>query len=327
MALAKKLLQLTLTPFKVEDHHIEIKLKMGICNNKDHDYSAQEMFRHTAMALHHSKNSSIENITVFNQQLHQSQLRVHQIERLLANAIGKNELELYLQPQVNIKTGDLYGAEALLRWSSAELGRVSPGEFIPIAERSGLIFKIGSWVIEQGAQIVSRLDQHKKTDLKVAINVSAAQFTYENVEQLIISAIEKYNIRPAQFEVEITENLLLEQDESIQQSLATIQDYGVDIAIDDFGTGYSNMSYLGKLPVNVLKIDQAFIFDLDNQSNKAIVKTMINLADNLKLKSLAEGVETKEHLQMLEEMGCDIAQGYYFSKPIPVDDFIKEYLE
>jgi EAL domain-containing protein (putative c-di-GMP-specific phosphodiesterase class I) len=234
-----------------------------------------------------------------------------------------NEFSLYYQPQYN-HLGEIVGAEALLRWKHPQRGMVSPANFIPVAEESGLILALGNWVMDEiGRQMRLWLDEGLREKLpRLALNISARQFHQPDFVEQMNAMLEKYQLDAAMLELELTEGLLLQDVEEAIAKMVSLKDRGFHISIDDFGTGYSSLTYLKRLPVDTLKIDQSFVRDICNDADDAvIVDTIIAMTRHLRLKVIAEGVEDESTRQFLEERGCNIYQGFLFSRPLPSYDF------
>jgi diguanylate cyclase (GGDEF)-like protein len=239
------------------------------------------------------------------------------LERELRQALEQEQLELYYQPQISLKSGELVGAEALIRWRHPERGLISPEKFIPVAEASGLIIQIGNWVMNEACRQAQAWCKEGLPPLRIAVNVSSRQFIEGDVFQQVSKALAKNQVRAEFLKLEITESMLMQDVEQSITTMTQLANIGVHIAIDDFGTGYSSLSYLGKFPINELKIDQSFVRNMTAHSSEAaIIQTIISLAHNLELSVIAEGVETAAQFNFLRDGGCDEIQGYYFSKPL-----------
>jgi EAL domain-containing protein (putative c-di-GMP-specific phosphodiesterase class I) len=240
------------------------------------------------------------------------------LERELRQALEQQQLELQYQPQISLKSGELVGVEALVRWRHPERGLISPEKFIPVAEASGLIIQIGNWVMNEACRQAQAWLKEGLPPTRIAVNVSSRQFIEGDVFQQVSNALARNQIKAEFLKLEITESMLMQD---VEQSIATMMqlaNLGVHIAIDDFGTGYSSLSYLAKFPISELKIDQSFVRNMTvHSSEAAIIQTIISLAHNLKLSVIAEGVETAAQFNFLLDSGCDEIQGYYFSKPLP----------
>jgi EAL domain-containing protein (putative c-di-GMP-specific phosphodiesterase class I) len=251
-------------------------------------------------------------------------MRRIEIERHLRSAIQRNELEVYYQPQVDSNTFEIVAVEALLRWHHPQWGVVSPVEFIPVAEDCGLIISIGDWVIEQAIGQAKKWHDMGYTQLTIAVNISLAQFNEKILVEKIASKLNKANLEPQFLELELTESIAMQNAEAaikVTQQLATL---GVQLSIDDFGTGYSSLRYLQYFALHKLKIDQSFSKKMvENKETDNIVNAIISMAKSLNLKTITEGVETEQQLNMLKDKGCDQVQGYYFSKPVSADELMK----
>ncbi|WP_074432800.1 EAL domain-containing protein [Neobacillus jeddahensis] len=249
------------------------------------------------------------------------------LETHLRKAIDKNELSLFYQPQIDVTTGEAKSYEALLRWNDRDLGAISPAVFIPLAEDTGLIISIGYWVIEKACQQIRVWNEKGYNDLVVAINISPLQFQHPNLVPFIQTMIEKYKIQASSLEIEITEGTMSDTIETIP-ILRKVKEIGISISVDDFGTGYSSLNYIKQFPIDVLKIDQSFIRDiLIDKKDAAITSTIIHLGRSLGLEVIAEGVENIQQVEFLTKAGCHKIQGYYYSRPIPVEQLEQEYLE
>jgi EAL domain-containing protein (putative c-di-GMP-specific phosphodiesterase class I) len=237
-------------------------------------------------------------------------------------ALARNEFVLHYQPQIDLRTQQVIGAEALIRWQHPELGLLAPGRFIGIAEDTGLIVPIGEWVIRMACHQAAAWQRAGLPPLVVAVNLSAVQFMRGDLVGTVASALATSALPSRCLELELTESILIQDAENILGTVQRLNAIGVQMSIDDFGTGYSSLSYLKRFAVDKLKVDQSFVRDLcSDPDDAAIVRAIIQLARSLGLKTIAEGVETAEILALLQELGCDEAQGYYFAKPLPADNF------
>ncbi|MDH4101460.1 MAG: GGDEF domain-containing phosphodiesterase, partial [Nitrospirota bacterium] len=259
------------------------------------------------------------------------QLNPHTIRRLtllgeLKQAIYNNQLELHYQPKLNLRSGKVEDAEALVRWKHPRLGMISPAEFIPIAEQSGLIKILTMWAIDRA---LSDRDSWSKDgiNIAVAVNISIHNLHDDNFPDQIAGLLAKWHVFPSVLEMEITESLMMENPERTLNILKKINDLGIPLSLDDFGTGFSSLAYLKRLPVSQLKIDKSFVSDMEtNENDRMIVKSIIGLSHDLNFKVVAEGVENESEIQLLREMGCDIVQGYHVSKPVPPDQ-LRQWLK
>jgi EAL domain-containing protein (putative c-di-GMP-specific phosphodiesterase class I) len=244
-----------------------------------------------------------------------------QIESELRRALARNELRLYYQPVVSLSSGEIQGVEALIRWAHPERGLVAPGVFITVAESSGLIVTIGEWVLRQACRDLPMMTRSAGRALRMSVNVSARQLSHPGFEDMVQQTLRDSNVDPAQITLEITESLLVEDMAGKSDLLARLRLQGLRIAIDDFGTGYSSLSSLRDMPIDTLKIDKSFIDGIAlNRGAARLAQTIIHLAKDLGLGIVAEGAEKLEQVEMLRSLGCELVQGYYFSKPVPPHD-------
>jgi EAL domain-containing protein (putative c-di-GMP-specific phosphodiesterase class I) len=245
------------------------------------------------------------------------------IKSKLKNSIINNELYLCYQPQINTLLNTVIGVEALLRWNNNELGNISPSEFIPIAEHSGYIVDIGNWVLDEALKTACIWKQKGYKFNAMSINVSPIQLKLSDFKENLLNTCAKYDISPFLLEIEITEGTLMDIGEDKIKVFNELRENGVSIALDDFGTGYSSFKYLINLPFNILKIDKSLIDNIESDKNKAVIKSIVCLSKSLKYKIIVEGVETKEQVDLLLDLGCNIIQGYYYSKPLSAENFEK----
>lgn len=303
-------------PFQVKDKKIFISLSIGLAFYPEDTQNIKDIFMYANLAMYQSKEQGKNRVTHFISNLADSYLRKTKIEHELKSALRYNELYLLFQPQYDINKNSITGFEALLRWNNRSLGMVSPGEFIPIAEKTGDIVEIGNFIIEQTAIKIEELLYKGYVFDCIAINVSPVQFMNKNFVKYIEDLFKEKNIPLNKLEIEITEGTLIDFHVDKLSIFNEMIEKGIKIAIDDFGTGYSSLNYLTMLPISTLKIDKSFIDNISDRKNRAVIELIIKLSNTMKYKVLAEGVETKEQLDLLQEVGCEIIQGYYFSKPV-----------
>ncbi len=313
-------------PFKVFNESFQVRASIGVSTFPDDAMDPDQVLKNADIALNRAKEDGRDCIREYLEDFDKAVQARFQMLRDLRNALEHNQLSLYYQPQLDLKTGRIIGAEALLRWwkpdNSKEGGKfISPAEFIPIAEQSGLILPIGNWVLEQAA-IEAKKWHDAGHPIRIAVNVSGEQFQQGDLVAHTFDVITRTGIQAHLLELEVTESAFMDD---IQQTIRTLKELhalGVELAIDDFGTGYSSLSYLRQFPIDRLKIDQSFIRNaLNNPDDAAIARTIIALGRSLNLKIIAEGVETLEHEEFLISEGCDEVQGYRYSRPIPSDKF------
>jgi EAL domain-containing protein (putative c-di-GMP-specific phosphodiesterase class I) len=252
-----------------------------------------------------------------------------QLENSLRYALQQNELFLHYQPQIDLKTKHMIGVEALLRWEHPVHGSVSPSRFIPLAaEECGLITPLGEWVLATACRQTKAWQDKYERELDIAVNLSSQQFFSSDVASVVLKTIYEAGLTPNSMHLELTETILMNDVKETIITLNKLRDAGVSLAMDDFGKGYSSLSYLKQLPLDTLKIDKSFVIDLEhNRDDAAICAAIISMAHNLDMKVIAEGVETREQLQYLEEHGCDQVQGYLISKPLSAEDLEERFLK
>jgi len=326
-AIADKMIRALSMPMRIGTHQIFITSSIGISVYPNDGKTIDQLIKHADSAMYQAKDSGRNNYHFFTDELHQASKRRFELGRLLHKGLEDDEFEVYYQPQVDAKDGCVIGMEALLRWRSAELGNVSPAEFIPIAEESGLIVPIGEWVMREACRQCKQWRDDGFPPLLVAVNLSSRQFCEPNFVNMLLEVICDTGISPRQLELELTEGMIMKEDAATIQRLKEINECGVQLSVDDFGTGYSSMSYLKRFPLDKLKIDKSFIDNVttDNE-DAAIVGAITNLAHSLKLVVIAEGVEEEEQRDWLQQHDCDEIQGYFYSRPLSAPQFT-EYLK
>ena len=322
--IAEKLINHISMPVNIEGNTLNVTGSVGISVYPIDAKNSSALLKNADLAMYEAKSSGKNSCKFFSEELSTALQNRSTMLSELKLALQNNELELYYQPKFSFDSASIFGVEALLRWNSKKLGFLSPDAFIPLAEESTEIVRIGKWVIQTAAKDFA---QWRKLGLKidqVSINVSNVQFEKDDVVQILKDVIYKNDLKDGDLEVEITESYIHKNSEYALKILKEIREIGVDLAMDDFGTGYSSMSYLKRLPLTRLKIDKAFIDDLPNNNDDVeITKVIIALAKIMNLSTTAEGIETQEQLDFLKGLGCDEGQGYICSKPLAYDDFIK----
>ena len=321
---ARKIVDSFAEPFRIEDHELFTTTSIGITLFPLDVQEPEKLLKNADAAMYHAKESGRNVFQFFTAELNvRAERRLH-IETALRTALEHNELSLHYQPQVDTKTGRITGMEALLRWQNPELGNVSPVEFIPIAEETGLILPIGEWVLRQACRQIKAWHATKFSfsKMQVAVNISGKQLRQKDFPDRVRGVLSEANLEPRYLDLELTESLLMVDAEGTGDIMHVLHDLGVSFSVDDFGTGYSSLAYLKRFPIDILKIDQSFVRDLATDPNDvAIVKTIIAMAHTLGMRVIAEGVETYAQLEFLRRQGCDGSQGYYCSKPLAADDF------
>ncbi|WP_413303590.1 EAL domain-containing protein [Bacillus sp. 1P10SD] len=285
--------------------------------------NAEELMKAADIAMYFAKESGKNTYKFFNRAIGERTNKSIVIERELRKALKDNQLILYLQPKIHLFTNQIIGYESLIRWDHPELGMVSPSEFIPIAEETGMIVKLGEWVLQQACQKALELSKFKDKEIPIAINISVKQFADSNFVKNSKEIIEKTRCKPSLLEFEITETVMQDMFSSIK-IVKELKAMGLKISMDDFGTGYSNLSILSEMDIDILKIDRSFVKRMnENSKSLSLVKTIINMGHSLGFEIVAEGIETLEQLELLKNLNCDIGQGFYFSPAVTIEEIIK----
>lgn len=315
--MADQVLRTLEKPLFVDAQLINVSGSLGLACSPMHGNDSETLMKHAGQALHKAKANGKNQLQVFTEALHAEANYKLFVENNLRRALSQNELEVFYQPKLCLRTARLQGLEALVRWNHPEKGMISPDQFIGVAEETGLIIPIGKWVAREACRMGVRLAMLGRGQPQVAINLSPKQFSDPDLVASIATILREEKLPPASLELELTESLLLDATEETRQQLLGFKALGVTLAMDDFGTGYSSLSYLKRFPIDVIKIDRSFIKDIpDNQDDMEITSAVIAMARNLRLKVVAEGIETAQQLAFLRQHHCDIGQGYLFDKPI-----------
>ncbi|MBI5925310.1 MAG: EAL domain-containing protein [Aquabacterium sp.] len=317
-----KLIEELSKPIEIEGQELSISASIGIAMAPNDGEDFEILLQRADTAMYRSKEEGRNTYRFFDDRMNAESVEKLSMRNGLRRALELKQFVLHYQPQVDLATGRVFGAEALIRWQHPEWGLVPPGKFIPVAEESGLIVPIGDWVIEEACRQAKAWVDRGYPPLTVAVNLSALQFKRGEVEQVVSQALATSGLPAHQLELELTESVLISDVESVERRLKALKALGVKLAIDDFGTGYSSLSYLKRFSVDKLKIDQSFVRDLERHPDEvAIVRAIIQMAAGLGLSSIAEGVETLGMMQNLRSLGCDEGQGYWFAKPMPAAAF------
>ena len=320
--LAEKLLETVVQPYQIEQHELRVTPSIGIAMYPGDGADFDTLSKCADVAMYRAKQHGRNNYCFFTSEMQARSVRTLQLENALRRALERDEFSLHYQPQISMLDGCIIGAEALLRWRHPELGMVSPAEFIPIAEDSGQILPIGEWVLRSAVRQWKIWSDQARAPMTLAVNLSAVQFHHPRLVELVVQILAEEKLEPKYLELELTEGVAMDNPLAAIAVMDNLHARGIRMSIDDFGTGYSSLSYLKRFKIYKLKIDQSFVRDIaDDPNDKAIVGAVISLADSLGLQTIAEGVETEEQLAFLREKGCDEAQGYYFSRPLPADQF------
>ena len=319
---AKKISQKLAQPFALRGHKVYTSVNIGISPfNADHK-KPEDILRDADIAMHCAKEKGI-NIGIFDIELRSHFLETIKLESELRYAMERKELSMYYQPLISLQQGEILGFEALLRWHHPKLGFISPARFIPVAEESGMIIPITNWILEETTAQLAKWQKisNNYRKLIVSVNISGKHIAQDGLIEQVKQSLHNSKIKPASLKLEITESIAMENAERTIEILTRLKNTGVQLSIDDFGTGYSSLSYLHRLPFDTLKIDRSFVYSVgENGENSAILQTIVALAKNLKMKAIAEGIETESQLRLLRNLGCEMGQGFLMSKPLPKDE-------
>ncbi|MDD5384335.1 MAG: EAL domain-containing protein [Gallionella sp.] len=322
LTVARKMLHSLSQPYEVEGHNIRATPSIGISVYPEDGTDRESLIMNADSAMYHTKENGRNDFKFFVADMKTKVAEKLFIESDLRKALEHGQFVLHYQPQVDIKTGHIIGAEALIRWNHPTAGLISPAKFIPVAEESGLIVPLGEWILNEACRQNMAWQKAELPPISIAVNLSAVQFRQQNLCQLISKVLSDTGLDPHYLELELTEGLVMSNTNSAIATLNRFKEMGVHISIDDFGTGYSSLSYLKHFPIDYLKIDQSFVRDITtNPDDAAITTAIINMAQGLNLRTIAEGVETADQLAFLRLHSCDVVQGYYFSRPVPATEF------
>ncbi len=318
----QRIMEAIAQPITIEGHEFFITCSVGMAVYPTDGEDSETLMKHADIAMYRAKETGRNNSQFYTPVMNERALERLRLEGDLRMALDHKQFELHYQPQVDLQTGKIYGMEALIRWQHPAFGMVPPIRFIGLAEETGLIVPIGAWVIRTACMQLKSWQDAGLGDLRVAVNLSPRQFAQQDLVESIANVLKACDLPPRCLEIELTESMIMTDIERAIGILHNLTALGVHISIDDFGTGYSSLAYLKRLPIDVLKIDQSFVRDITvDPDDAAIVATIVSLAHSLRLQVIAEGVETVEQLQFLQRHHCDAMQGYYFSRPVPADQF------
>ncbi len=325
-AIAERIRKMMRQPFMLNGHNVVLTTSIGVATYPDNAKDAAVLLKHANTAMHHAKKNERDNCQLYNSLFTQQAQQRMSMENNLRAAINRQEFFLVYQPLFDITTGKILAVEALVRWHHPEQGIFPPLDFIPLAEENGLIIPIGKWVLQQACKDAATWQQAGH-HIDLSVNLSAKQFKDPNLIQTVTNTLSSTGLTPKSLILEITENALMDDNETTLNILKNLQNHGIQIALDDFGTGYSSMSYLKNFPLNILKIDQSFVKGLpDDKDSLAIIPAIISIAKSLDYAIIAEGIETLGQAQILKQLDCDVLQGYYFSKPV-VAEIVQKVFE
>lgn len=311
-------------PFKIENRELILTTSIGVSTFPNDGFNASELLRNADSAMYHAKRFGRNTFSFYTKEMNEQLQKRLAIEEQLRGAIVRDEVSVVFQPQIELSTQKIVGAEALLRWNNPTLGQVAPDEFISIAEQTGAIEALGRFVLSQALDFATRWNDKYNQQLIIAVNISPVQFRNSKLVNDIHETLQKKNFPPGLLELEITEGVLISSHTNAKKTLQELKNLGIKSSMDDFGTGYSSLNYLRKYPFHSLKIDKSFIKDITNGTDgKALVNAAIAMAHALNIAVVAEGAETLEQVKILSELNCDYAQGYHFSRPIPPKEFLE----
>ncbi len=326
-SVARRLSEELAKPYELNGQSLLMTASLGIAVSPNDGITAESLIRNADTAMYCAKDSGGNNFQFYSESMNSSALEQLRLESQLGEALNRNEFVLFYQPQIDISDGSIVGAEALLRWRNHHDELIPPGNFIPLAEETGLIVPIGEWVLHNACQQAARWHDQGFPGLRMAVNLSSRQFTKGELAKVVASALTESHLAPGLLDLELTESVLMEDRDEPIRCLKSLKSLGLRLSIDDFGTGYSSLSYLTRFPLSSLKIDRSFLSEVPtNAQHVGVTKAIIAMAKSLKLTVTAEGVETEEALEFLRQHGCDEAQGFLFSRPVPADEF-SELLE
>lgn len=320
--IAQRIIDRLSEPFTLQGEKVYIGASIGISMAPRDGKNAETLLKNADRAMYQAKQAGRGNYHFYNSEMDELALERIQLETDLRHALDRAEFQLDYQPQINLQTGTIIGAEALLRWMHPRRGLIPPMDFIPLLEESGAICEIGRWTLREASLQTKRWEREGLGSFKIAVNISPRQFRHGDLVEDVVDALKEAELDPRWLELEVTESLLMHDADQTMVNLTELKAMGVSIAVDDFGTGYSSLRYLRRFPIDVIKIDRGFVQDIAaSQQDAALTNTIIALAHNLHRSLIAEGVETQQQADLLREKGCNLMQGYLFGKPMPADGF------
>jgi diguanylate cyclase (GGDEF)-like protein len=320
--IAQNFLNVFKKPFQINEHELTISCSIGIALHPDDGNDFETLYKSADTAMYRAKQEGKNSFCFCTVEMQQHSLRNIALCNALHHALDHNQMQLHYQPQFSTQSGTIIGAEALIRWNHPDYGNISPTEFIPIAEENGTILSIGEWVLRTAAEAAKAWMEQGRSPIIIAVNLSAIQFRSPNLPTLVGTILSEVGLPPEYLELELTESIAMHDPQKSINIMNELHAKGIRMSIDDFGTGYSSLSYLKKFKIYKLKIDQSFVRDISiDAEDKAIVSAIISMAKSLGLQTIAEGVETISQLNYLREQQCGEIQGYYFSKPLPKEEF------
>ncbi|WP_245590310.1 EAL domain-containing protein [Cohnella panacarvi] len=320
---AERIIEAVQIPYRLKDNDFYVSASVGIALYPEHGDSVEDLLKKADSAMYDVKRNGKNGYCFYSEQLDENLLGKLELESDLRKAIERNELMLHYQPQINAEQNRIIGVEALLRWTHPDKGLVPPGQFITVAEEAGIIGDIGAWVLREACRQMKQWQTQYGWQVPVSVNLSSQQLLDDRLVDLVAAVLRETELDPAYLELEITESIMMDASRA-SSILQKLMEMGIRFSLDDFGTGYSSLSYLRMFPIERLKIDRTFVQEITtNEDDRAIVETIISMAHHLKMNVIAEGVETKEQLQLLLDNGCDEIQGYYYSKPLAAEELVR----
>jgi len=324
ISVAEKILKNFSRSFTIKNKELFITASIGITLYPLDDNNAADLLRDADTAMYHAKENGRNNYQFYNNDMTERVEDRLKLERELREALLRNEFILFYQPQVDSKNGTIVGMEALIRWQHPHQGLIAPDRFISVAEETGLIIPVGKWVLQEACKQTKLLHTSGVPPIRISVNLSARQLEDPGLVQMVDQILKETDLEPALLDLEITESMLMSDMNRVIKTLEKLSTRGITISVDDFGTGHSSLAYLKRFPISTLKIDRSFICDIPgNKNDVSITKAIIKMAYALGLKTVAEGVETKEQFNFLKKYKCNVIQGYYFSKPIAFNEIVK----
>jgi diguanylate cyclase (GGDEF)-like protein len=321
---AQNILTVLEPALRVDGNEIHITGSIGISFYPHDGKTTESLLKNADTAMYRAKQQGKNSYELYSPVLNEKALERLMLENNLQHALPQKELIVYYQPQIELATNKIVGVEALVRWKHKELGMISPGDFIPIAEETGLIIPISKWILQESCEQIKKWSNQGFSNLSVGVNFSVQSFKQKNWVSMILDVVKEVGIDPHSLDLEITENGLMQNTQQTIKSLDHLRSYGITFSIDDFGTGFSSLSYLNRFPIDTLKIDQSFMrYVTTDSDDAAIITAIVAMAHKLDIKVIAEGVESQEHVNFIRSIGCDIAQGYFFSLPLPAEEMTK----
>ena len=318
---ARKIVGAVAGPHRVDGHQFHVTTSVGVALYPDDGADAETLIKNADVAMYYAKEHGRDSVQFFTPDMNARIVERQALEGSLRGAVDRSEFTLYYQPKIDLKTGGLIGAEALLRWQHPERGLVLPDRFVPVAEETGMIVAIGRWVLREACRQAREWQSAGLAPIPIAVNISAIEFRSKGFLEAVKAILEETGLDPRYLELELTETVLMENAAASAQVLNDLKSIGVRLAVDDFGTGYSSLSYLMQFPIDSLKVDQSFIREIAGRTGSPIVKAVISMGKSLKHRVIAEGVETEEQLAFLQAHECEEGQGFHFCRPLVADQF------